>query len=536
MADLVTLALPVRGASNQSTFLNTPPETCPAARIRNVVVRTPPGDRPQIGTRPGTRRTINTFLGGPVQALRSVSRRAQGRGFIVPPADPLSGYVPCRVITGGISIESGTLLGNVFALDSVPSMMWQGQDQTASFGQADRPVIAAASIGTGAATRVYTACNFTDASGNRTARITSRNGLGLVQWAVTINAPGKDASVNTITASSLYVFCATLCGVVVLRRDTGAQVQIYTCNGHSLFVQRVRVHTDASGREMATIAFDGSNIGATLVSGVVVSPGQWARCFRSGVMRCTVEMTDPASPTPLVQVQLGQPLPTANIYHESNHGYVRISEVNPYAPRGCFVTDLDVAPDGSFVLTTTNTGWGPRSTAGTGYAAPDLTAVPRQSVWSFDASGRLRWIADRDTMAPVGLGGFLNDCLAPTLQAVAIDADGHAVVAGRLNDAGFSVYAMDGASGGERWRASLLGSGQSIREGCVGLDPTDGHLWVSGDRSTAWGGGGANAHLWKLDRGTGAVLASFDLAEAVSASALTITKDGTVVYGTGWVS
>ncbi len=186
-----------------------------------------------------------------------------------------------------------------------------------------------------------------------------------------------------------------------------------------------------------------------------------------------------------------------------------------------------------------NQAWGPRATAGTGYAPPDGTSGYK-TLSVFTAAGALDWWADTDSRIDAAdSSGFYNDIEDPTLLAIDADDDGNVYVAGRRTkdtpDAdGTSVWASN-RYGDYLWDQDMGQTGSNAIR-AVRVLPGSKNVVVGGDRNTAWtGSGGANAHLWELNKIDGSIVRSADLGAAASVLDVDAFSDNTIVFGTDFV-
>jgi hypothetical protein len=539
--DPINLPLPIRGAHNQTTFEDQPTQTVPFTRIRNVLPNAPTSDRRQLSSRPGLV-ALSDELGFPIQEMIEVARRPIVDGFVPAPANPAAGYNPVRPITGGTSIPTTAISGNLFRTDQVPAMRWAAYVVDAPNGGSSIAVNAVAASPDN--NQIAASINFNDTGGRPAASVSFLNDQ-FEAWRRLLTHPTESRSVNTLAVSTLYVLAAAGPRVVVMRRDTGAIVQEFNCGGYAFGVQRVRIAKNANGVETAYILFDGANNVGTTAGGIPISAGKWARCFRSGVMRCSLESTNINNATPLVIQPYPSVLPTTDPYYDGNHGYIRFSEQSPQFPRGCFVADFDLMPDGGFVVATSQTGWGPNATfGGTGYASPSLADVFADCLWRFDAAGVLMWTIDIQTQVAVGDAGLLNDLNDLNMQAVKVTPDGEIIVGYRTNSTGNNLACVrpDGAI---RWQAKLQGASGRVSEGAIDMDTTGTSVWVGGPRNNQWtGASGANAMLWRVGTTNGSILATYDTGNAVTGlcvAAVRTTMQAVydppgVVYGTEYIS
>lgn len=288
------------------------------------------------------------------------------------------------------------------------------------------------------------------------------------------------------------------------------------------------------------VLFLGSTSAATLPSGQLVTTGKYAQHFRSGVMKFAI-----GSGGTLTQEFFGPGLLSTNAYYESAHGYLRFSEAlsrntdgSPIRPNGVHPTALCTLPDGSIAVSHTNRGWGPNTgVPPTGYEGHTISL--------YDDTGALIWKADTNSLDDASGDGGLNDILYDgggaifsSVSAIAADALGNIYAGGRTvsftSGGNACVFKLAGEDGSLAWTTDLgmNTSTQTVRQAAMCVDPTDGSVWVAGDRNTAWtGAGGQAAHLWKLNPETGDILGWFDL-NAASKSGLGVSVDinGQIAY------
>ena len=543
---------PYLGASDNPAFLATMAGTCPPTRLLNVVPITGAKGRRQIGLRPGARKAFSQRMGGggAVQALGAVSRARIVTGLRAVAETPLSGQ--------GRSIGAGPLVGQVWGLEANYGMYLRRYEDVSAGGEyadtgPDDPSVVACDMPPTVQRIVY-ASNYVDGSGKLVARVTcidSRSGERY--WSHKIARPMSDAFVNMLSCTDERVFIATNQFVRVLDLLSGtapASELEFNCGGWSDEVVAVRPVPDGSA---VLIAFRGSSVGVTLRSGAVASAGRQASMWRSGVMRATVQPF--GSFAPLVRSNLGAQLPLADRYYEgpepyAPHGYTRFSECLPGAgpdtplatrrPRGRWPTGLAVFDDGSFVVSHTNTGWGPSGDAthvhptkpGNDYSPP---GGPYTSLSLFDAGGRLVYSWDAPSIQELKADGFYSDIpnpgsdQLPSLNAVAA-SNGFIVAGGRRNatvPANLFVFTREGVPVG------AIDLGSTVAENGLAFSKADGTLLAAGFRSDGWpGADGDFANLWAIDAETGQIVKALDLGADVSALSVCSAANGRIVFTT----
>lgn len=541
------IKVPARGAANATPFVQSPEEFAPQSRLRNFFPHDVDGDRLRGGTRPGTRALFGTVMGGgrPVQAIFPVTRAAQVTGYVVPPA--VDGYQPVRSLLTGRSAMSGALVGNLFAVNNVPSYEWAatlaGQGGPASVGVS---ALALSRDGT-----LFAAASNHVVGGFTRATVEVRSvATGELVRSHLIAKAGQNRAVTSLFFTTEGVFACTnayLRGWYLSDGDdvfTGtppiaadAYAGDFDLFGWPSEIVSVDVYggapgAGAAGSEFLYVAFNATTTGSPGSPGPVVTDGHYAQQFRAGVMRLftNARATLGIGLSPMVQTLYGGRNEDA-AYTEGEHGYWRVSERSSLAPRGCRIIAIDQAIDGRLVVARTNVGCGP-----TNLFEPDGTIVPTLPLMLINANATVRWEADgTGSILEPGLLGYLNDAPVPggsgitnepSLTCVKFDAAGDVYAAGRFTAAGFSAFKVRGADGSRLWAKNLTGSGAVIR--AVTVDPTDNNPVFVGDRNNATG---TNAHLWKLNSLTGDVVYQMDLPSAVSARAVIATPSGTLIYG-----
>lgn len=540
---------PTSGVAN-----TVPPRSQPAAfsRPRNManVRRDPASGR--IRSRPGLVKAFPTQMGGGamVQGLRVVSRASTITDYRVTETTGLTDWQ---------SQPSGLISGQGWYLNPNNGMYATLYLDVTGTGYADNgpatntlSVMAVAPFDPSFGTLFAFASTFTDsATGYTVVRIIVTNLAGVVQWSRRYDRGSATSCVAlTFSPDGLKLFAgindaAGPTGrVYALQARTGEELTYYDCNGWASAIKGLGCYRGTEGNDWLYAAFDGIRTAATLPSGIAVDAGDAAQHFRAGVMKFLI-----GDATVLTQYPNGGRLLAGSPYFEPDpvsatgyHDYWRVSEKGLYAaagvdnrPYGCIITGLAVGADGSFAICRTNAGYGPNAS----FPPDPVTGTfAFCTVMKAGAGGGLQYMLDTDSLRPIGLGGFINDCLVPTLLCIAIDAAGNVGTAGIRNNTtsatdGFTTFVYD-PSGFEKFRVNLSGTVRAIA-----VDPSSQQFTCAGDRNSDWtGAAGASAHLWKLATADGTVIEHLDLYDQVNAStqvgakALGFSVAGHTVYTT----
>lgn len=551
--------IPMRGVSDATAFIDQPGDVNPPEVLRNFIVGDPLTKRARGGMRPTLRRLFAAPLGnGPIQGLCKVNRPSVSTGFVLGDATALG---------AGASNGATTLVGNTWGMDSVPSLEWGVTlDATA--------VVAAPSPQMNASCRTpdETLQIIAGSAQNGTyleLKVRAINpSTGATVWTYTYSDAAKSWYVTAVHATNQWVFVYTRNEIHVLwAKDpytgagfAGQRAQRHDFNSWSDVAIGGGTHTETRAGGFGTItttyltaAFYGTSragtiVGGTLSSGEIlgtaIDVGLFASHFRTGLMRFTVAgypATGPysVSMTVLAQVTYGVQLAASDPRYESAHGYYRVSEQSICSPHGCYITDVDVASDGSVVFSRTNQGWGPTASwRPTGFTRPNITLV------RLGPGGSTTWEMDAGAIRGTGTGSgyyaghpHYNDINDPTFTACCFGASGEAYIGGKKNDAGYSLLRVSQA-GGVEGGVNVMDATRSVRKEALTLDPSDGNVLVGGDRNQGWDGSGgtAYAHLWKVNAATLEIVWSWDIGKAVSALAVSAFAGGRIVYGTDYAS
>lgn len=540
--------LPIRGAESVRTFKDGRPGFAPVDRLRNVRTFSRTSGRPQIGKRFGWAKLVQTRLSDlPVQAIRECPRSSFVTGYSLGDAAP---------VTSGDSREANAITGNYWLLDSVPSLTRDLYlDVTGDAGPSTNSVSAVAARPSLQGTPPYGVVAVA------TTYVHSTSGLTRVRVQLVRTDTQAVVATQTISSATLNLRCNTLhfgreflyvCGsrLWVLRAGDLSLVDSFDMEGWASEIVQAGTYVH-EGTEYLFVGFNGSDVGGQPYGpagsppvGTIVG-GHPSVHFRSGVRKYQVDESyaNPSGPyltsSVLNWVAFGQYRVGLNgdnagsNFYEADHFYFRVSERSAFAPRGCLITGLAVSQTtGDVFITRTNTGYGPDATY-----PPDVGLSGR--IVAMGISGGFRagdtgttfWEVDVDSVVAIGLNGFYNDILDPTVKTITVDASNKVYIAGRQTAATKSVWRLSAADGSIEDSGNLQSAAGGVLASA--FDPTDGSVWFAGSRNTSWdGSGGNNAHVWKLAPADLTVSASFDLASAVAGRCVAITPAGEIVYGT----
>ncbi len=538
--------LPFRGASNNSAFYDAGSPFAPQQNLRNVIRFDQTKDRPRIGTRPGLSEYFSgTFGNGSrIQGGGVVSRGRTASGFVLGERTDLPN-------TNGSARTQGAVTGNFWRRANNWGLSgYAYENATASGPYSDTGVNTSPNKGINAiarspdGTKIVTGRSYDNGTGSNVARVTCWDAAtNTVIWSKRMDDPGINRFVNSIVVHSDWVFVFTNHFIRIFRLSDGANApagpSVWNFNGWSS--EAIGGCLLSGGNTMYAL-FRGSNKVATLPSGVTVSAGLTARHFRSGVMKLTIntaaQLAAGTKDRVLEQATFGAGITNANTYYEANHRYLRFSEVLPWAPRGLEPLGIALLPSNGFVVIHANQAWGPRATAGTGYAPPDGTAGYR-TISAFTSTGALDWWVDTDSRIDTADGsGFYNDIANPTLLTVDADSDGNVYASGRrtknVPDAdGTSVWAFN-RYGDYLWDQDLGQTGSNAVR-AIRVLPGSKNIVAGGDRNNAWPSATGQAHLWELNKLDGSIIRSADLGASASVLGIETMADDTVAHVTDFI-
>lgn len=548
------LVPPVLGVADNSSWFKQPGGTCPPLSMLNCRPYTTPDKRPQIGQRPGIVKAFPQQMGNgaPGQGCGVVSRSRAISGYRIGERTTIDGT--------GRSTKPAALLGQVWGIARNFAMFLRRYENVSAGGEfadtgpADQSVVAIRYSKD--ETKIIYASNYIPtATGRLEGRVTCIDAKsGAVLWSRvilrTIALVAQATFVNSLCCSNDYVWVCTNQFVRGLKLTDGTTFGVeFDCNGWAQECIQAVVTADDSA---LLIAFRGSTAGGTLNSGVVVGGPLKAGIWRSGVMKATIQPA--GSGVALVATALGPQLPVGDRYYEgpvpyAPHNYVRFSEVlsgcgkdqdlSVRQPRGRWPTGIALLPDGGFVVSHTNSGYGPNSnalhTVPNGWPANDYSppGPPYYTLSYFDSGGNYQRSIDTFSIVELKADGFYSDIPndsseVPSITALDISTDGTIFCGGRVQSAiPANAFAFD-SFGNPKWAINL---GQIIRENGVAVAKDDQQALFGGDRSTTWpSSGAADAILWKLQKDTGAVLNHFDLGSAVSCLGVTSNARGDIAF------
>lgn len=520
---------PWKGASNNSSFWSTGQPFAPASALLNVIPFDATKDRPRIGVRPGTDQYFpGTWGGGSrIQGMGVVSRGRTATGYTLGTSTDLP-------TTDGAAHTQAAIAGNVWKFAPNWGLSkYTYEDVTAAgpyadtgdSGADDTSVNAVAISPDGTKIIIGESYNVTG-DPDRVARITCLNATTLALiWTARMSDNNIHRFVNAIACNAEWVFVCTNHFIRIFKLSDGSNPSVGSAVSgmNSWSSEAIDCAVTSDGNSLLVL-FYGTTIGTTLDSGIEVTDGIYAAHFRSGVMKFTIatqaQLTDGTYTKVLNQTTLSPQLENTEDYYEApggdntkKHNYLRFSEQMPWGPRGCKPTAIALLPDGGFVVTHANAGWGPRGTAGAGYYPPD-GSPGFWNISAFTAAGVFIWKYDGDSLhTEAGFGGFFNDIGNPTAIDVATDTEGNVYVCGRrtkpIGDAdGFTCIALD-RYGDFLWTFDL---GATMRT--VSVMETSQNVIIGGDRDDSWEGspgGTTNAHLFEMNKLDGSIIRYADL-------------------------
>ena len=522
MQPLRPAILPIRGVANNTAYIDTPGQFAPPDSMRNARPFDTATDRPRLAKRPGLE-TIVELPGvtGRVQAVTAVTLSSVITGYRIG---------SCSQPTDGTSVESIAPAGNFFRLDSAPSTAAMGYMDLTASGTNDGPSSNAIhSVAWHAdGERFAVASNYTDSGTSRgVVRISMyHKDTGLI-WTQKISDASRSVFNNSIRFSANYLIADVVEKVYILNLTTGATVFNTPLAGWADEIIELAVFA-SGGFEYIYCLFLGSGRPGTTLEGAIgagTSSTYQAQHFRSGVYKLRIESGGSIQGEifgPQLDPDLAAP-GNRHQFYEAAHRYHRFSEHTSNFPHGCHPNAMRVGPDGSVFYLRSNRGWGPR-----GSFTPAMQVTP-VTVAKIAADGSLEWEIDTDSIQETvsfGADGSYECDIHPpsgpsdypTLQAIAVDANGDIYVAGRVNSAGYSCFKIRGADGQILWRTRLSdpsnATTQTVYQAAICIDPTDNNPVVGLHRNALWysqrtpsvvvaGGASRNAQLLKLDANSG---------------------------------
>ncbi len=560
------IPIPFRGVTNGSAFIKTPGDAAPLGTTYNLLPHDPATDRRRGGKRFGIKPVFPSPLGSSeVQALGVITRASAVVG---------QRLGTCTDMVAGTSREATGLGGQVFGLDSAFGLdLMYDMDVTGTGPYVDDgPAtngVGACAISPDGRYLAVASNYFSSGSGQIVARIVLIDlTTGLAVATRRLAQAGTFQFINTMVFSDRMLFVCTNEFVNVYWYGQSALIYgsllepgiegVHGVSGNSCLGwanECIQAALSPDGVYLY-VAFNGTGVGRTLLSGVVVTPGINASMWRSGVMRFRISNSTPY----LIAEAWGVQLPESRRYFEGAsgdlpHNYWRLSEQLHRKPQGGYITGIAVDAQGNVIISHTNTGRGPDNNPahqGVGFfdpAIPGANAIDGpfdymrsqgpdySTVTKISPAGALLWSADTDSIvSEINDSGFFNDIPTPnddqhfpSIQALCIDTAGDIYAGGALNravaDDGINVFKIDGRSGGLLWGntvgAVTLGNGQraGVPQAAMCIGP-GGQPVVCAFRNDAWDGasGGDYRTLFVLDPAEGDLLTEYALGtEPVSA-------------------
>jgi hypothetical protein len=549
---------PLRGVADNSAFVDQPANFAPLGSVRNARIFRRPGGRPQMGKRGGLARLFSTAAGGgsPVRDL-GVIDRAAGTTYQVGTA---------RAVDGGISLEAGPLLGQVWFLDTDRGMFRSFNetypdidgDGSPASGNYQPAALSWHPSSVNCAICSIVLKDYGGATGIQTISFVRllNTATGATVWSTEIEDKDPGGSVpttpiplyaNSVRVFNTFTFVCVAKYVYVLRTSDGVYIKRVAMADWSWEAMDCRVRTDGT---LAVLYQGNPAIGGPILNLNYVH-GSY---FRSGIALYTVNSDTTVNGTPLTGAQFGVKKAASYTYYE-DHVHFRFSEQSPRAPHGHVPYCMDIANDGSLLIGHTNQGFGP-TTAFTPNGLVPYRTVTKITKGTTPALAAIAWEADTESGLYNWLGtNWFNDIPIdasgltlgaprggpePSVNAIGVNAAGNVFCGGKRAN-GFSVTALRGTDGAILWRAD---TGGVINQHCLVPDPVSGLIVVGGERTSTWtGSGGADALLWWVDPATGEFVDAFDLAEALDVYGLApwvfgldVSNDGKVAFATSPVA
>lgn len=515
------LPLPIKGVSDATSYLDTPPGFCPPEAMLNVVPFNKNG-RPQLGKRQGLVKAFQGRIGvdgnRKPQGMRVISRAAAVTTFVLGAATVL-GIDQTIVKNAGLIDYNAALmaLATQGIREAIKVTGSGGQAVVRRDGAPEAQNLVAVPAGfpnTPTAswcamhpteTLACVAFNFMASSQNQVLLVFLDPKSGDVIGSKVIAPLGEDtASTQNVSAIGFawtsgaiwiargtalwYVPTPVLGGKARLLDPATVTAQqstpdpAYDLSGAASRI--VAMATYASGSNVYLLAaFEGNTASGTYANPAgAITSGGYGKSFRSGIYRLS-EQPDVADFTYklVVDTGLGAAPNAADSYVEVSadlttpviHNSIRLSTILDRAPRGALPTAIDVDPvSGDIYIAFCNQGYGPNS----GFLPDGSVAYSTMACftgallnWEIDAQssiggengGKLAGVATHyPTDLPDEDGGNAGttDKDGPAIRAVKFDSAGVCYAAGRINSGLFSVFCVETGSGQLRWRKGLEGN------------------------------------------------------------------------------
>ena len=546
------LALPIQGVTDKTSFKDQPPTLAPVDSLRNVMPF--PGERQRLslGTRFGTSKMFDAQFGNgnPVQSF-CVVERAAGQTGLTP--GPLADFE-------GTTRSAKALSGHCFVIDPVGSMYVAIKDERAIGGLAsgvawhptDRKVAFLTYFSVPADSNVVTGLSMFNLDTLQSAWSTTGDST---PYAGITGSPGESVYGNHVVVGTRYTFVSGGRFVHVFKTDTGVFVKRYTCNNWANEVMWSGITADGNYL-ISVFSGAGRTTNRSLPNQPALTPDIDLSHFTSGAMKFRITSSDAE---PLEQVQYGTALSASDPWFETNHGYLRFSEVLERAPRGCIPYAAALDSNDNLIVGMTNKGWGWTSTY-----TPDNSSTTYRNVAKFNSDGDLVWEVDANSRRVnynSGANTWQNDIPQidgdddfkhdsadgtypytstpkPSANAIAVDSLGDIYVAGQRNEnpsTGWNVYKLRGDTGNIIWHYD---AGSVVEQHAIAVDPTDDNLWVCVMRNADWTGHTASAILLKLDSIAGTASFHYDISPtpANGAWGVAVSSSGDVAFTTDYIA
>jgi len=535
---VIPRTLPFRGVTNSTSFRGQPADFAPFGSLLNFLPNDTDTDRLRGGQRPGLSKLLAARVAsGQVQAIQSLALSSQVTGY-VPDEDT------CEDIETGSSRNSGVLSGNAWMLDDDPSMFRDFDMLPSDFASGSKSINAVCWDPDNE--HAYLLMNYTSSAGfprNETAIFKVRKDTGATVWETQLglafgNPIISSGAGNTVETDGIFVYIAEGPRVFVLLASDGAGIKIYDINGWANEAVEARIRTDGK----LLVAFRGSSVAGTLYNGQAILPN-FGSDFRAGVCLFDVDKTDMVDP--LTWTSFGPQLSTTDPWFETTggatnpHGYFRMSEHLPGAPRGSTVEALAVTPDNGVVIARRNKAFGPN------WAYSPDPEVPFITVFKLDENGYVMWSVDTNSKRDshtIGSDTYYSDRWStdPSIIAVAVGDNGDVYVAGDSHPrAAANVFRLDSFTGAIVAQIDLgaVTPGNTIRQAAIDIMPKGGLVAVAGVRHSDWPNAGTrDALLWYLSPGDLSVVRHYDLGAVIGgASAIKFNDEDEAVLGSNYI-
>jgi hypothetical protein len=589
--DSKRIGFPFKGAIDRGAYIDTPGDAAPIGTIINVRPRDPILGRERGGKRPGLREVQDRAgagwgqIGtGPIQAIHAIARPAEQTGF--------------RLGTGAATHQgwesrfAGDLSSNLYVLRNKDSSLYLSR--SVSVGDAaefedptDRDLTAGVWYGANKIAGGVNENPFDTDFDNLVFKATFTNGaandgFGSPGWTTMANWDTGASTYSTLggpwptevvgvfyddstLANILFVASSVTAGTwgalgsepfnkgfLVAYDLTGTAVMTAGGDNGARIRPFGKVYNEATPGDPSTLT-EGSllnNPGAIEIRAIACKEvdGVKAVYFCYDAARRGEAMVGRLDVTNMAATGFDLSLPQSGAFQTNGAGFglgasnftIPTSPLDPHFlsvnyPRGGKPTGVDIDENGYVYFTCSSAGEGIFANPAAGNYRPDhhpdFPGHRPVTVCKVDPTGSY-FIWESVTNHNPAEGGYarIND---PELIWCKADSDGCYVGGRMVGDA--NVFAVNGFDGGIRWRWRSATAGTTSRIFAATLDPTDGNLWVVGQRTNTWRGvtDSKYAQVWKLSSVSGDVLQSHDLGPGIDAISIDINPDnGLMLVGT----